>query len=195
MSCRRIFILIALTVLASGGAAAQTGRVTLRGTLSETVALSALPDIDVVRTANDVRITLSGDDNDAPVVRVHLLVRSNTGFRISAALESETAAVTQLSIVGVRATGSLVSPQAVSEINVPRQFDEREADKPSAATSLLETSHPFVIVTGPRVSLGGTLDSANNALQITVLIRVKPQSSGRWLAYLTFAGAVDTSVR
>ena len=36
-------------------------------------------------------------------------------------------------------------------------------------------SQPLLVLTGPRVSLGGTLDSPNNALQITIVIRLKPE--------------------
>jgi hypothetical protein len=36
----------------------------------------------------------------------------------------------------------------------------------------------LLILSGPRVSLGGTLQSPNNALQVTVLIRLKPSVQG-----------------
>ena len=194
LKCHRIFLLIAV-LLGSVSVEAQTGHVTLKATVSETVALSVLPnltdgtvDTNMVSSGNTVRITLSGTDSKVGVIRVPLLVRSNSGFRISAAVETKAASLTQLSVIDVRVTGMLVSPQAVSELNVPRQFDLRGLDE-SASSDLnpLDVSRPVLVVSGPRVSLGGTLVSPNNALQITLLIRMKPQPARGWLVHLTFA--------
>ena len=186
--CRHIFILLVL--LAPAGAEAQTGGVTIKTTVSETVALSVLPNSisgDVVSTGNTVRITVSGADANAQIIRVPLFVRSNSSFKISAAVESNTAEVTQLSVTDARATGTLVSPQAITELNVPRQFDVRGLDESiSSVLNLLDVSRPVLVASGPRVSRGGTLVSPNNALQITLLIRLQPQPARDWLAHLTF---------
>ena len=185
--CRHIFILLVL--LAPAGAEAQTGGVTMKTMVSETVALSVLPNSisgDVVSTGNTVRITVSGADANAPIIRVPLLVRSNSSFKISAAVESNTAEVTQLSVTDARATGTLVSPQAITELNVPRQFDVRGDENTSSVLNLLDVSRPVLVASGPRVSRGGTLVSPNNALQITLLIRLQPQPARDWLAHLTF---------
>ena len=172
MRCRLIFTLMAVVFLAPAGVEAQTGRVTLKATVSETVTLSVPPtfsqsNVDVVTTGgNTVRITFSGDD---PVIRVPLLVRSNSSFKISAV---QTAGVSQLSVVDVHATGTLVSPQAVNGLNVSRKNESN------------------LIASGPRVSLGGTLNSPNNALQITVLIRLNSQPSpGSQVTFVATAGS------
>ena len=195
--CRHIFILLVL--LAPAGAEAQTGGVTIKTTVSETVALSVLPNSisgDVVSTGNTVRITVSGADANAPFIRVPLFVRSNSSFKISAAVESNTAEVTQLSVTDARATGTLVSPNAVSELNVPRQFDVRGLDEStSSVPNLLDASRPVLVASGPRVSRGGTLTSPNNALQITLLIGLKPQPGRGWLIHLTFVGTAGSLIQ
>jgi hypothetical protein len=169
--------LIVMVLFVSASVAAQTGgaSVKMTGTVSETVTLSVLPnfihdnmDVNVVSTGNTVRMTLSGTHAKSPVIRVPLIVRSNSGFKISAAVESTTAELAQLSVIDVRATGSLVSPRAISELEVSPQ--------------------PDFSLSGPRISLGGTLDSPNNALQITLFIRMKPQPARGWLVHLTFTG-------
>ena len=194
-----VFTLFAVLLLVPAGVEAQTGGVTMTSTVSETVALSVLPNSiqgDVVSTGNTVRITLSGAETDAPVIRVPLLVRSNSSFKISAAVASNTADVTQLSVTDVRATGTLVSPQAISEFNVPRQFDVRGLDdSTSSVPNLLDLSRPVLVASGPRVSRGGTLVSPNNALQITLLIRLKPQAARGWLAHLTFVGTAGSLIQ
>jgi len=143
---------MAVVFLVPASIAAQN--VTLNGTVSENVTLSA------------TRITLSGDD--ASVIRVPFLVRSNSDFKISAVFESQTAELSELSVVDVQATGSLVSPQVVNTVDKRREGD--------------------VVLSGPRISLGGTLNSPNNALQVTLLIRVKPQTVNGWMGHLTLTG-------
>jgi hypothetical protein len=155
---------------------AQT--MTATGKVSGTVALSIPPNsihnavnVNVVSSGSTVRMTLSGTSGKSPVIRVPLLVRSNIAFRVSATFESKTAELTHLSVVDVRPTGRLVSPEAINNLEIPEQFD---------------LQGPFVVASGPRVSLGGTLQSPNNALQITLFIRMKPQPTRDWLVHLTF---------
>ena len=182
LKCHLLFTLAAVVLLLPVCAEAQTGRVTMQARVSEIVALSVPPnfahgnvDAEVLSTGNTVRITLTSTSGEAPVIRVPLLVRSNSGFKISAAVESTTDSLAQLSITDVRATGTLVSPAAINGLNIPEDFDLEARD--------------FVLASGPRVSLGGTLASPNNALQITVLIRLKPQPAQGSLVHLTFAAA------
>jgi hypothetical protein len=141
----------------------------MRGTVSETVALSVAPNFnaDVVSSGSTVRLTLSS--TDAEEIRVPLLVRSNSGFKLSVSSESQTA-WTHLSVVDARPTGSLVSPEVVNALVTP------EID--------LNLSQPLLVLSGPRVSIGGTLNSPNNALQITLLIRMKPEAGS--VVHLTF---------
>ena len=158
MRCR-LLTLIAVGVLVPVGVKAQNS-VILKATVSEAVTLSAPNNMNVVsRGGNAVEITLSGDDQ---IVRVPLLVRSNSNFKISAIFESKTAVLSELSVDDVRATGMLVSPQVVSALHLNPQLDP-------------DIAQPLLVLSGPRVSLGGTLNSPNNALQITVVIRLKPE--------------------
>ena len=196
-----VFTFVVVLLLAHG-VKAQTGSVTIKSTVSEVVALSVLPnstygevETSFVSTGSTVRITLSGADADSAVIRVPLLVRSNSSFKISAAVESNTAEVTQLSVVDARATGTLVSPNAVSELNVPRQFDVRRLDSASSVQNLLAPSRPVLVASGPRISRGGTLTSPNNALQLTLLIRLKPQPARGWLVHLTFVGTAGLLIQ
>jgi len=187
------FALISLVLLAPAAVQAQAGSVTVKGSVSEVVTLS-IPsnskhgnvDMSVVSSGSTVRLTLSGATAGSAVIRVPLLVRSNTGFRISGTFESSTARLAQLSVLDVRATGRLVSPEAVDNLEITPPFDLRGQRERTASEDVVNGSAPFIVLSGPRVSLGGTLNSSNNALEITLLIRVKPQSVGDWLAHLTF---------
>lgn len=167
MNCCRILTLIGVLVFVCASAGAQT--VTLNGRVSETVNLSVAPtftgsNMNVVSSGgNTVRITWSSTDTGSSVIRVPLLIRSNSGFKISAVFESQTAELAQLSVTDAHATGTLVSPQAVKALEKSREVNR-------------DVSQPMLVLTGPRVSLGGTLTSPNNALHVTLLIRLKPQT-------------------
>ena len=188
----QVFTLVAVLLLVPAGVEAQTGSVTMKGTVSEVVALSVLPDPthgNVETSGNTVRITLAGANSDPLAIHVPLLVRSNSSFKITATAESSTTEVTQLSVLNVRATGTLVSPNANSELNVPRQFDVR------APKDSIPLDTPVLIASGPRVSRGGTLTSPNNALLITLLIHLKPQPGRGWLVHLTFVGTAGSPIQ
>ena len=165
----RWLTLIAVLFLVPVCVEAQTGSVAMRGTVSDTVALSVAPNFnaDVVSSGSIVRLTLSS--TDAEDIRVPLLVRSNSGFKLSVSSESQTA-LTHLSVIDARPTGSLVSPEAVNALLKP------EID--------LNVSQPWLVLSGPRVSTGGTLNSPNNALQITLLIRMRHEPGS--VVHLTF---------
>lgn len=176
----RVTLTAVVVFLACTNVVAQSS-VTLTGTVSETVALSVVPtfesgNIQVVSSSgNTVRLTLSGSDAKSEVIRVPLLVRSNSAFKISATFESQTAGLDQLMVTDVRATGNLVATQIVNSLDKVREKDR-------------DTSLPFVVLSGPRISTGGTLTSPNNALKVTLLIHVKPQTVSGWLVHLTLVG-------
>ena len=164
--CLRLCGLCAFLWLFCVTVEAQT--VTMRGTVSEVVALSGPPNSTHGST---VRMTLSGTGSNPEVIRVPLMVRSNTSFKISGIFESKTAQLTQLLVENVRATGKLVSSEAVNNLEIAEQSDLQGR---------------FLVLSGPRVSLGGTLNSPTNALQVTLILRIEPASAGQWPAHLTF---------
>jgi hypothetical protein len=183
----RLLTLVVIGVLVPAGVKAQSS-VTMKGTVSEVVTLSVAPhsapdvDMDVVSSGSTVRITVSGAGTKSPVIRVPLLVRSNTSFKISALFESQTAVLSQISVNDVRATGRLVSPQIVKDLRVKPVLNP-------------DTSQPVLVLNGPRVSLGGTLNSPSNALQITVLVRLSPTQARDWLIHLTFAATPGSLIQ
>jgi hypothetical protein len=167
---RCLLTLVAVVLFVPAGVKAQSS-VTLKTTVSEVVTLSSPDSIGAESNGNTVRLTLPS--SDSPVIRVPLLVRSNIGFEITAVFESETAMLRELLVADVRAMGRFVSPEIVDAVRVEKLVNPN-------------TSQPLFVVSGPRVSLGGTLNSPNNALQITVLIRLKSERPRESPVHLTF---------
>jgi hypothetical protein len=199
--CVCMFTLFAGVIFVPAGVMGQAGHVSLNGTVSETVVLSVLPsfsagkvEAEAVRSGNSLRLTLTSGDDEAPIIRVPLLVRSNTGFRISAVFESDSTTLAQLSVIDVHPTGKLASSRAVNLINLTPRFDLRDLDKLSR-TAQVSVSQPALVLSGPRISFGGTLESPNNALQLTLLIRLQPQPARTWVAHLTFVATPESLVQ
>src|SRR4051812_21117093 len=125
MKCRQIFTLLAVSFIASASVAAQNSA-TLTGRVSGTVALSVAPTfnasgVEITNVGvNTVRITLSGED---PVIRLPLLLRSNSSFKISAISESTNAALTQVQVTDIQTTGTLVSPKVRTAVDINRTPD------------------------------------------------------------------------
>jgi hypothetical protein len=180
LTCRVAFGVIVVTVLLSAQTVAQNAVVVLHGAVSKTVTLSVfgiLPPntirTDVVNMGNRVDITFSSVDKNG-VIRIPLLVRSNCGFKITGVLNSNSAVVTQVLITSVQATGPLVTKQAVHDINIAKRFDAR-GPKESDSVGLV-SSEQLLVLSGPRISLGGTLNSPGNAVEIVLLIHLKSES-------------------
>ena len=191
-------------LLVSTSVAAQTNdsSVMLRATVSETVSLSVLPNltqsdirIDGLSSGNTVRMTLSGTDAGSAVVRVPLLVRSNSGFKITAVLDSKSTVVTRVVITSVQPTGTLVSRQAVRDIKFASGFDARGLEERIFPDSVgLELSEPLLVLSGPRISLGGTLNSPGNALEIVLLIHLKSDFGPVTSARLTLLATPESQI-
>ena len=191
-------VLAVLPVLGQGQT--RTGSVSMTAAVSEIVSLSAGPD----KTRDNLRIetlgpkaltlTLSGSATDLMKVRVPILIRSNTGYKISALVRSEAATLANFVVVEVRPLGRFVAIDAIANLKVPSRFDHRDITlevETTAPNSLpLNSSTPVSILSGPRVSTAGTLQSADNALQVVIFIAVKPDPGARnWLLTLTLSGS------
>jgi hypothetical protein len=57
------------------------------------------------------------------------------------------------------------------------------------ATGLVALATPSTFLRGSRVSLAGTLDSPENAVEITLLMTVIPESNGDWSLQLKLSAA------
>ncbi|MBV9926784.1 MAG: hypothetical protein JOZ96_17325 [Acidobacteria bacterium] len=171
-----VFLLTAMlcvTCVARG----QTGggSVRMSGVVSETVSLSiSQPSeapgllVDTTRNADgSVTVVVNGSARDPQEIRVPVLIRSNSAYRLFASAEARGADLSSLLVDGARATGSSVAPDA-GDLHV--------------STTLLD--HPNLsarteLFGGPRVSLGGTLQSPHNALEVILTLSVEPRAEGR----------------
>ena len=167
--------------------------VTINASVSETVALS----VGQAFAENNVRIeshgagktlglTLSGSSTDVVAVRVPILIRSNTSYRISALMQSQAATLVNFAVIGARPTGRFAAINAVASLNVAQELDSRSPnDRIQTPFMPLNLSSSFSILSGLRVSLAGTLSSMDNALEVTVLIAAKPEAGADdWTLHL-----------
>ena len=167
--------------------------ITINARVSETVALS----VGQAFAENNVRIeshgagkmlglTLSGFSTDVVAVRVPILIRSNTSYRISALVQSPAARLVNFAVIGARPTGRFAAMDAVASLHVAQELDSRSTNgRIQTAFMPLNLSSSFSILSGPRVSLAGTLSSIDNAVEVTLLITAKPEANaGEWTLHL-----------
>ena len=179
---------------------AQTsiGSITLRANVSETVALSVSPNlprgnvqVEGHSNLSSLTLTLSGASNDQVSVSVPILIRSNTGYKLSGLLQPQAATLANFVVVDARPTGRFVAPESFANLNVAPELDSRKKNGIIQFASLsLNHSSPLTILSGPRVSLAGTLNSADNALEVILLVVVKPDvGADGWSVRLTLSGS------
>ena len=189
-------VMVFLSVMAQGQT--RLDSVTVKANVSETVALSVSPNspqdnvrIEAHSDLKALTLTLSGSGPDVVAVRVPILIRSNTGYVISTLVQSQAVTLANFAVLDARPTGRFVAPDAIANLNVARELDSRTTNGTIQTASLpLNLSSPLAILSGPRVSLAGTLNSADNALEVTLLITVKPDAGAdSWLLRLTLSGS------
>lgn len=190
----KLILLLVLALSAPCVARAQSGSasVIIAGSVSETVALSypqdAVASSDRVRitsSANPDRtltLTLSGSARDLTEVRIPIQIRSNTSYRLFAAARTNGSNLSSLLLVDARPTGNLVTADGVAALSVAGIFDARRSANHLISDSCF--NHPnlssFVeLLSGPRASLGGTMASQQNAVEVTLSLAIEPNAGNQ----------------
>lgn len=190
---------LTLTVLLAHEAAGQSGSgsVTVGGRVSRAVFLNVAPgaqlyadDFRVTHTRQDahtVHLSVSVTGVEARLVSIPLQLRSNAGFKLSASAGPGDASLSAMRVTGARATGSLVAADALDVETRDAAADDAHANRDAS-----QLHHTRTLLTGPRISLAGTHDTPSNALEITLLLEVRPRD-GRLHASveLTFTASPD----
>lgn len=172
---------LTLTVLLAHEAAGQSGSgsVTIGGQVSPAVFLNVAPSAQlsadnfrVTHTqsnAQTVHLSISVARGEARLVSIPLQLRSNAGFKLSASAELSEASLSAMRVTGARATGRLVAADAVNAATQDAATDDAHAN---ADAPRFTSSH--TLLTGPRISLAGTHDTPSNALEVTLILEVRP---------------------
>ncbi|HJQ31126.1 MAG TPA: hypothetical protein VJ866_03050 [Pyrinomonadaceae bacterium] len=193
---RRFSLFVTLTLCLTCVARAQAGGGSIRmtGIVSELVALSIPQTTEapgvLVNTSrgadNSVTVTLNGNTRGLTEVRIPVQIRSNTAYRLSAAATSSGSDLKSLFVVGARTTGTLATPDAAEALSVAAAFDGRNGD----GFNLPNLSNLSELLSGPRATLGGTLQSPQNAVEVTLSVAVAPQSDAQsWTVELLLSAA------
>ncbi len=197
LSLRRLGLLLmtALCVTAVARAQGGGGSVRMSGVVTSTVALSVVqgaevPGVRVTSARNadgSLNVTLTGSPRELTEVRVPVQVRSNAAYTLLAAARAEGADLSSLLVVEARPTGSLTAADAAGALSVAAPFDGRRDPNDFNRADL---SSPAELLSGPRVSAGGTLLSPDNALEVVLSVNVEPRTGARsWTVELLLSAA------
>jgi hypothetical protein len=194
-----IFTTILLMMALSSIAYTQTrtGSVNISGYISGTVALSAVPnvlssnsdvEVSVSNISNStIRIFLSGSSNNQTEVNIPVQIRSNTSYELTAITQSSSSILSNLRLASARATGQFVTADAIQGLIIP-DFSNRHFNTISQSNN---SSTPFTVAAGPRISKAGTLSSPHNAIEVTLAVNIKPIAGEKsWTAELTLTSSV-----
>ena len=181
---------LTLTILLASEATGQSGSasITVNGQVSEAVFISIAPGAQLSSenlqvtysnlNTHSVRLSINASGGDARRLSIPVQLRSNVPYTLSAAANLNGMRLRKFCVAGARPTGRLVAANASTAVN---------ATSCEASTADLQTldvnrgahafSSLFALLKGPRISLGGTLETPSNALEVTVLIEVAPQDN------------------
>ncbi|HYG78746.1 MAG TPA: hypothetical protein VD861_00075 [Pyrinomonadaceae bacterium] len=129
-------------------------------------------DFRVTYTRQDARtahLNISVKGDGAGLINIPLQLRSNAGFRLTASAGPGGASLSAMRVTGVRATGSLVASDALDAATQDASTDDAHANPDASQFPSTRT-----LLAGPRISLGGTHDTPSNALEVTLLLEVRP---------------------
>jgi hypothetical protein len=199
---RGLSLSLMLTLCLTCVARAQTGggSVRMTGGVSETVALAIpqaaeAPGVLVTSSRNadySLTVNIYGNTRDLTEVRIPVEIRSNTGYRLSASSKAGGANLSSLLVVGAHSTGTLVAAGAAEAVSVAAAFDGRGGGDQSnvVGDNRPKLSAPSELLSGPRVSTGGTLQSPRNAVEVVLSMTVEPQADGQsWTVELLLSAA------
>lgn len=197
----RVSFMVVLVVLAPLPLRARQagGRVVVSGQVSAFAAVAAGPDAQVLK--GDARVasssdgaqglifTLSGTRGGETQVELPLQLRSNAAFALSASCATDGATFSTLSVAQVRGVGAFVYPAAAAGVEVAPAFDGRAAVSASPGVGP-DLSSLATILTGPPISMGGTLNSPNNMIEVLLRVLITaPADEKGWLVELKVAAA------
>lgn len=172
---------------------ARPGSVVVTAHVSETVDVALAPFVSSssVRLESEIEgrslhLTLVGDATNDVTVRVPVLVRSNIDYQLSAGIQADSVALTNFAVISASPTGKLTSMAAATTLRIPAEFDGR-GNQAATFSNLISS---FLFLRGSRVSLAGTLKSPDNALEVVLLLGIRPNAGAkRWSVFLTVSGS------
>ena len=191
--------------LAAPPALAQQGGATVKvaGRVSPVVAVSAAPpsrteggEIQVsAGNAGAHALALSISGGGATRIDVPLRLRSNTGFTLAASCVTAGATLSDLSVVEVGGGGRFVHPGAAGLVEVEAAFDGR-VGRPARPLGGEDLLSPVTFLSGPPISMTGTLDSPDNMIEVVLRVVFNARDAGeRWHAELQVSAAPRQKVQ
>lgn len=177
------FVSIVATLAFVSVTARAQSSISIKAGVSETVSLAVAPHlllgqafIDTASDRKTVTISCSGSGQRETTLRIPLLIRSNSGYVLSALTRTK-AVSANVVITEARATGRFVASDALGRLDI---VSVRPAD----------LATPFSILRGTRISLAGTLDSPDNAVEVILLIDLRPEAKAEtWQTQVTISAS------
>ena len=173
------------------------GAVTMTGRVSGVAAVSATSDSKVIKGdarvsaggagAQGLILSFSGRCGGETLVEFPVQLRSNVDFDLNVSGTASGATLSGLYVTEVGRAGAFVHPGAEAGVEVSPMFDGR-AGTGAPQRGGLKLSSPAPILTGPPISMSGTLDSPGNMILVVLRIVLTASDCEKdWDALLKFS--------
>jgi len=176
-----------------------SGSVTVKGQVSAVAAVSARSAARVVKGdarvssesagTHGLTLSLSGARGGETQVEIPVQLRSNAEFALTASCTTRGTTLSGLYVVEVGRAGASVYPGAAARVEVSQVFDGRPGTR-APRGGRPELSSPAMLLTGPPISMGGTLNSPGNMIEVVLrVVLTAPDSGDGWEAELNLSAA------
>lgn len=191
-TCRiAIFVVLASLPLRAQQA---SGTVTMSARVSGVANVSAASAAKVIKGdaqvsaqfagAQGLILSFSGRHGGETMIEIPLQLRSNVDFALIVYCTANGATLSGLHVVEVRRAGEFVHPGAEARVEVSPMFEGRTGGRAPhrGGPNLLL---PAAILTGPPISMRGTLDSPGNMIEVVLrIVLAAPDCEKGWDAEL-----------
>jgi hypothetical protein len=129
-------------------------------------------------------LSLSGTRGGETRIDIPVQLRSNVGVTLMASCTTSGATLSAFHVAEVGGAGAFVYPDALGRVEVTPAFDGRPGTR-APRSDRPELSSPVAILSAPPISMGGTLDSPGNMVEVVLrVVLTAPQSAEGWRAEL-----------
>jgi hypothetical protein len=166
----------------------MTGRVSGVATVSAAAAAKVIKGDAQVSAqsagAQTLILSFSGRCGGEALIEFPLQLRSNVDFDLIVSGTASGATLSGLHVVGVRRAGEFVYPGAEARVEVSPMFEGRTGTR-APHSGRPNLSSPAAILTGPPISMRGTLNSPDNMIEVVLrIVLAAPNCEKGWDAEL-----------
>jgi hypothetical protein len=151
------------------------------------------------KKAGAVVIKISGSRSEKVNIPIRLQIRSNIAYDLSALLSSPSSSAVKIFVLDAATTGRMTAVDAVQGILINPFSSERfyfsRSNGKISDPGIEVGNTEIVFLKGPKISLAGSTNSPDNALEILLNAQITPsKASQNWMTEITVSAVPAVSI-